>query len=71
MDDLESATHNHELPIRDFNTINIDLKPQGVGGDIPAMAMLHSEFKLKASETYLYSFLLTGYLKDKGNLSDS
>jgi len=70
MDDLESATHNNELPRRDFNTINIDLKQQGVGGDIPAMAMLHPEFKLKANETYNYSFLLSGYSKDKGNLSD-
>lgn len=70
MEDLESATHNYELPRRDFNTINIDYKQQGVGGDIPAMAMLHDEYKLKGNKTYNYSFLLKGYSKEMGDLSD-
>ena len=69
MEDLESATHNYELPHRDFNTINIDYKQQGVGGDIPAMAMLHDEFKLKGNQIYKYSFLLKGYSKEMGDLS--
>ena len=64
MEDLEASTHNNELPERDFNTINIDLKQQGVGGDIPAMAMLHSEYKLKARNKYSYSFLLSACSKN-------
>jgi len=70
MEDLETTTHNYELPRRDFNTINIDYKQQGVGGDIPAMAMLHDEYKLKGNKTYNYSFLLKGYSKEMGDLSD-
>jgi beta-galactosidase len=69
MEDLESATHNYELPCRDFTTINIDYKQQGVGGDIPAMAMLHDEFKLKGNQTYKYSFLLKGYSKEMGSIN--
>jgi beta-galactosidase len=68
-EDLESAAHNNELPERDFNTINIDLKQQGVGGDIPAMAMLHNEYKLKAREKYSYVFLLSPFSNDTTDLS--
>ncbi len=70
MEDLEIATHDYGLPRRDFNTINIDYKQQGVGGDIPAMAVLHDEYKLKGKKTYKYSFLLKGYSKEMGDLSD-
>ena len=70
MEDLESAAHNNELPERDFNTINIDLKQQGVGGDIPAMAMLHNEYKLKAREKYSYVFLLSPFSNDTIDLSN-
>ncbi len=69
MEDLEASTHNHELSERDFNTINVDLKQQGVGGDIPAMAMLHSEYKLKARNTYSYSFLLSTCSKNIDDFS--
>ncbi|MHA1670418.1 MAG: glycoside hydrolase family 2 TIM barrel-domain containing protein, partial [Promethearchaeota archaeon] len=65
MEDLESATHDYELPHRDSNTINIDYKQQGVGGDIPALAVLHDEFKLKGQKSYKYAFLITGYNKEK------
>ncbi len=33
MEDLEKATHINELPRRDFITVNLDYKQQGVGGD--------------------------------------
>ena len=69
MEDLEAATHNNELPERDYITINVDLKQQGVGGDIPAMAMLHSEYKLKAKEKYSYIFLLSACPKNTNDLS--
>jgi len=70
MEDLESASHDYELQRRDFNTINIDYKQQGVGGDIPALAMLHDEFKLKANQRYNYSFLIKAYSKEMGGLSE-
>ena len=69
MEDLEAATHNNELPERDYITINVDLKQQGVGGDIPAMAMLHNEYKLKAKEKYSYVFLLSACPKNTVELS--
>ncbi len=46
-EDLEIAKHIHELPQRNLITLNIDLNQRGVGGDIPAVAMLHEEYKLK------------------------
>ncbi len=57
--DLWEAKHIHELPQRDFLTLNIDHRQQGVGGDSPAVAKLHEEFKLKKNRTYLYSFLIS------------
>ncbi|GAF67868.1 unnamed protein product, partial [marine sediment metagenome] len=46
MEDLANAAHDHELPTRENITFNIDYKQRGVGGDIPAVAVLHKEFKL-------------------------
>lgn len=59
MEDLEVAKHIHELPLRPFITLNIDYKQQGVGGDIPAVARLHEEFKLKKNQIYHYSFKIS------------
>ncbi|GAG80912.1 unnamed protein product, partial [marine sediment metagenome] len=70
MEDLENATHDHELPRRENITLNIDYKQQGVGGDIPALAVLHSEFKLKKDIPYYYSFRLKPYSKDMGNFTN-
>lgn len=70
MEDLEKATHNHELPRRENITLNIDYKQQGVGGDIPGLAVLHSEFKLKKNVLYNYSFRLRPYSKDMGDFTN-
>ena len=70
MEDLENATHNHELPLRENITFNIDYKQQGVGGDIPALAVLHSEFKLKKNIPYYYGFRLRPYSKDMGDFTN-
>ncbi len=64
MEDLERARHNHELPRRENITLNIDYKQQGVGGDVPAFIMLHSEYKLKKDIPYSYCFRLSPYSKD-------
>ncbi|UCE14914.1 MAG: DUF4981 domain-containing protein, partial [Candidatus Heimdallarchaeota archaeon] len=63
MEDLETARHIHELPRRPFITMNIDYKQRGVGGDIPAVAQLHEEFKLKKNQIYHYSFKISPVLE--------
>jgi beta-galactosidase len=63
-EDLASAGHIHELPKRDFLTLNIDLTQQGVGGDSPAIARLHEEFKLKKNRLYKYCFKISPVLKN-------
>ncbi|MBK5112291.1 MAG: DUF4981 domain-containing protein [Candidatus Heimdallarchaeota archaeon] len=54
--DLETAQHINELPKRDYVTVNIDYKQKGVGGDWPALARTHKEFKLKGFKKYTYSY---------------
>ncbi|MFX0057183.1 MAG: glycoside hydrolase family 2 TIM barrel-domain containing protein [Candidatus Heimdallarchaeota archaeon] len=70
MEDLESATHIHELTYRDNITINIDYKQQGVGGDIPAFAGIHREFILRRNKEYRYSFRIRGYTKEMGDINE-
>jgi beta-galactosidase len=69
MEDLESATHDYELPRRESITFNIDYKQQGVGGDLPAFAALHSKYILKGNKNYSYTFFLRGYTTDMGDIS--
>ena len=69
MEDLENATHDHELPRRENITLNIDFNQQGVGGDIPGLAMLHKEYKLKKRIPYSYCFRLRPYTKDMGDFN--
>ncbi|MFX1273822.1 MAG: glycoside hydrolase family 2 TIM barrel-domain containing protein [Promethearchaeota archaeon] len=69
MEDLENATHNHELPRRNTITFNIDYKQRGVGGDLPSISRLHDEYKLKAKIRYNYSFRLRPYTQDMGDFS--
>ena len=59
-DDLAVADHIHELPQRDFVTLNIDLRQKGVGGDVPAGGSPHSEYILKKNTTFHHSFTLQG-----------
>ncbi|TFG18276.1 MAG: DUF4981 domain-containing protein [Promethearchaeota archaeon] len=56
MEDLEGATHIHELPIRDNITLNIDYKQKGVGGDLPGLPSVHNKYRLHKNKEYLYSF---------------
>lgn len=69
LEDLESAKHSYDLPKREFITFNIDYKQQGVGGDIPGMAMLHKKYKLNGGEDYSYTFRIVGYTKEKGDFN--
>ncbi|NHJ31685.1 MAG: DUF4981 domain-containing protein [Asgard group archaeon] len=56
MTDLEDAQHINELPKQEDITVNIDYKQRGVGGDWPAFARTHKEFKLKGYRKYSYSY---------------
>jgi len=58
MEDLEKATHNFELPNRDFITLNIDHKQKGVGGDLPGLPSVHKKYRLRKDKVYEYSFLI-------------
>jgi beta-galactosidase len=56
-DDLQSAKHAFEMPVRDFSVLNLDLNQQGVGGDNSWGAWPHPEF-LNACLEYNYVFRL-------------
>jgi beta-galactosidase len=65
MNDIMKAKHPYEIPERDFNTVNIDYKQMGVGGDNSWGYKTHEEYTLPAGE-YSYSFViqpLTGKCK--------
>ncbi|MHC4229058.1 MAG: beta-galactosidase small subunit-related protein, partial [Planctomycetota bacterium] len=71
MQDLEKATHIHELTRRDTITVNLDYRQMGVGGDDSWGARTHPEYTLPA-KPYRYSFRLTPYaakLSDMGRLA--
>jgi beta-galactosidase len=60
MEDIEQATHINKLNIRDFITLNIDLKQQGVGGDDSwsQRGLPHPEYRIPAGN-YRYSFVIS------------
>ena len=66
MEDLESATHIHELPRRDTITLNLDHQQMGVGGDDGWGARPHPEYTL-ASRPYEHRFRLRAYEPTMGS----
>lgn len=56
-EDLNAAKHPYELTRRDYVTLNLDLKQQGLGGDNSWGAWPHDEFLIPCHE-YEYSFRL-------------
>ncbi|MEA3224605.1 MAG: beta-galactosidase small subunit, partial [Planctomycetota bacterium] len=68
MDDLEKATHIHELPRRNTITVNLDYKQMGVGGDDSWGARTHPEYTLPA-KPYKYGFRLTPYAPKLGDMA--
>lgn len=56
--DLAEAQHIHELPRRDWVTLNIDLVQKGVGGDVPAGGSPHVEYLLPGGQKLSYNFCL-------------
>jgi beta-galactosidase len=59
--DLNAGKHAFELPRRDFVTLNLDFKQQGVGGDNSWGAWPHEEFLVPCQE-YTYSFRLRPFV---------
>ncbi|MHB8133177.1 MAG: glycoside hydrolase family 2 TIM barrel-domain containing protein [Anaerolineaceae bacterium] len=59
-DDLADADHIHELPDRDFVTVNVDLVQKGVGGDVPAGGLPHPEYLLLPGKEYRLNFTMIG-----------
>ena len=56
LDVLDDARHLHELNRLNFLTVNIDGKQRGVGGDVPAIAMLKPQYKIKRGELHSFKF---------------
>jgi len=56
--DLQTATHVYELPRRSFNTIFIDSKVHGVGGDNSWGARTHEPYTLSGSAAHELHFVL-------------
>jgi len=58
--DLQQATHINELPRRDFYTVNLDYKQQGVGGTNTwtELARALPDYRLTTSRSYSYQYYL-------------
>ena len=69
--DLERAAHIHELPARNFLTLNVDHLQCGVGGDQPGMACLHEPYVIRGNRRYAFSFLLAPLRGDPSALEQS
>lgn len=54
--ELEKATHIHELKHSDITTFNFDLAQMGVGGDMPGDAKVREPYILHSDTEYDYSF---------------
>ena len=58
-EDLAEATHNRDLPKRDFITVNIDHRQIGVGGDNAWGAPVNDPYLIASDRAYTWSFTLT------------
>lgn len=56
--ELEAATHIHELKHSDITTFNFDLTQIGVGGDMPGDAKVREPYILHPNRKYAYSFTI-------------
>ena len=54
--DVEAAMHPYELPRRDFNTVFVDFRLHGVGGDNSWGALTHPEYTLPGDKPYRFGF---------------
>ena len=56
---LHKANHLHELAYEEDITVNIDYSMCGVGGDMPGMAHVRPQYKLKGGRTYIQEFVIS------------
>jgi beta-galactosidase len=59
MDDLETATHDFDLPQRDSITVNLDHLQMGVGGDNSWGLPVNEPYRIKADRIYRWTFVLS------------
>ena len=57
--ELEKATHIHELKHRDMTTFHFDLAQLGVGGDMPGDAHVREPYILHGNREYAYTFTMS------------
>jgi len=57
-DDLMKATHPNAMPERDFITVNLDHKINGVGGNDSWGAQCLPEYQISATEDHAYQLIL-------------
>jgi beta-galactosidase len=57
--DVEAAMHPYELPRREFNTVFVDYRLHGVGGDNSWGALTHPEYTLPGDKPYGFSFTIS------------
>lgn len=55
-DELQKATHIHELRHRDITVFNVDLNQLGVGGDLPGDARVREPYIMHSGKQYTYTF---------------
>ncbi len=58
LEDLQEAHHDYELPRRAFNTVFVDWKLHGVGGDNSWGARTHPEYVLPGNRPYSLQFVI-------------
>lgn len=59
IEQLNNATHLHELEHSDLLTVNLDGGQRGVGGDIPGCSFLKPQYRLKFGKKYKLDFLIS------------
>ncbi len=59
-EDLQNAGHRHELRKRDFLTVNVDSVQCGVGGDVPGIAGIHDEYRIRKGQTFELQIMISG-----------
>ncbi len=58
LEDVQSATHDYLLPRREFNTVFVDSKLHGVGGDNSWGARTHPEYTLSGDRPHTLKFVI-------------
>ncbi len=59
MEDLSTATHDFDLPKREFITVNLDHLQMGVGGDNSWGLPVNQLYRIKSDQVYRWSFTLS------------